>query len=534
MTTKSFFIVSTFLFMLCTACNPSTVLGDDDTESTDGNTSDEEDNDALQTEAVSDFVWDNTDVASITLNGTSISSSSTNVTISGSTATITSGGYYSISGTLSNGQIVVKADSGIVKIQLNNASLTNTSSSPLYIKKAKKAVFFLADGTTNSVTDASSYSNSDEPNAAIFSNDYLGFTGTGALSVKGNYNDGISSDDQIIINNGQITVNAKDDAIRGKDYLLVKDGTITATASTGHALKSDNADDNGYGYVKITGGTLNLTSTSGDGIHGVKRSIVNGGTLNISAASSQGLKSDSLVIINGGNTNIKSSREGIESPYITVTDGTLTINASDDGFNASKGNGGESNDGSLLTINGGDVAIFTTTGDAIDSNGNIGMTGGTVIAHGPKSQPEVGLDYNGTFNITGGFLVVSGIYSSNMTQATSTSSSQCALKIVSGGTTSGGGMGGMGSNSGTTLSSTTLIHVEDASGNNLLTFQPNKSYSSILFSSSSLKKNASYNIYTGGTSTGTVTNGLYSGGTYSGGTLKSTTTVSSSVTTISF
>ena len=495
---------------LSVACNPDTVLSNDDS-------SDSNDSSASQTEQASDYDWNSTSAETITLNTTSISTTSANVTISGTTATITKAGSYILSGNLTNGQLIVKTDTGIVKIMLNGATMANSSTSPFYIKSASKAIIFLADGSTNSVSDASTYANSDEPNASLFSNTYLAFTGTGSLTVKGNYNDAISSDDQIIINNGNITVTAKDDGIRGKDYLKVNGGTIKATAGTGHALKSDNSTDAGYGYVEVNGGNLTLSSTSADGIHAKKRVIINDGKLSISAPASQGLRSDSLVVVNGGTTTITASNEGVESPIITFNGGTTDITASDDGLNATYGNGSESNDNSLLLIAGGYLAISAKTGDGLDSNGNIKMTGGTAIVHGPSSQPEVGIDYNGTFNISGGLLMVSGPNSGNMIQTTSTSSSQYTIKITS---------SSIGTN---------LIHIEDASGTDLITFKPIRSAYYLVFSSSGLKSGSSYSIYTGGTYTGgTTINGYSTEGTYSGGTLKKTFTVSGIVTSVSF
>jgi hypothetical protein len=498
-----------FIIILGIACSKSAdgvTAGDSDDDSSAG----------VQTEQTGDYDWTTTTSNDITLNGTSISTTSANVTISGTIATITKGGQYTISGTLTNGQIKVDADTATVKIKLNGATIANSSTSPFYIKKSKKTIIFVADGTTNSISDATTYSNTDEPNACIFSNTYLAFTGTGALTVKGNYNDAISSDDQIVINNGTITVTAKDDGIRGKDYLKVNGGTLKVTAGTGHALKSDNDTDKGYGFVEINGGTVNLASTSADGIHAVKRVIINDGNVSIAASASQGLRSDSLVLVNGGITNITASREGAESPNITIAKGTINITASDDGLNATKGTGGESNDGSMLAITGGNLSINAVGGDGLDSNGNISMTGGTAVVHGPRSQPEVGLDYNGTFTMKGGFLVISGIYS-QMTQGISTSSSQYGLKITSS----------------SSLSTSTLIHIQDASGNDLVTFQPLRAYTSIIFSSPALLSGTNYSIYTGGTSTGTVSNGLYSSGIYSGGTLKKTISLSSAVTTVS-
>jgi len=488
------------------SCDPENII--DDTTSSNSST---------QIESSTDYEWLTDSQETITLSGTTITSNSENVSINGSVATINQPGYYVLSGTLSNGQIVVDVDSGIVKIKLSDVSITNTSGSPFYVKSSDKTIIFLEDGTSNNLTDASSYASSGEPNATLFSNSYLAFTGTGSLTIKGNYNDGISSDDEIIIQSGTYTVTAKDDAIRGKNYLRIADGTVTASAGTGHALKSDNETKAGYGYILISGGTLNLTSTSADGIHAVKRVIFNGGTATISAVKSQGLKSDSLVVVNGGVITVSSSHEGIESPYITINDGEVNINASDDGLNSSFGNGSENNDNSMLTLAGGYVYINATGGDGLDSNGNMKMTGGTVIVHGPSQQPEVPIDYNGTFSLSGGFLIASGT-SSNMTQGASSSSTQYSLKI----TTS------------SSVSSGTLFHIQDASGNNIVTFKGNRSFGAIIFSSPDLVKGSSYSIYTGGSCTGTLKNGIYSGGTYNGGTSKKTFTVSSTITSITF
>jgi trimeric autotransporter adhesin len=85
-----------------------------------------------------------------------------------------------------------------------------------------------------------------------------------------------------------------------------------------------------------------------------------------------------------------------------------------------------------------------------------------------------------------------------------------------------------------TLSSGTLFNIQDQGSTNLVTFKPVRAIYYIVFSSSDLKNGSSYNIYTGGSSTGTYTNGIYVGGSYSGGTKKSSFTVSKTVTSVSF
>ena len=509
------------IYSLFVSCDPDNLLDNNDS-----------DNSSNETELASDYDWNAGNATTISLNNNNITSGSDAVTIAGSIATITKAGYYIVNGTLTNGQLIVAVDSGIVKIQFDGVNIANTTGSPFYIKKSSKTILFLADGSSNMISDASSYVSSEEPNAAIFSNSYLAITGNGSLTVKGNFNDAISTDDELIINNGTITATGKDDAIRGKNFLKVNGGTITATGGTGHALKSDNTDKAGYGYIKIDGGTLNLASSSADGIHAVKRVIINSGNLTISATGSQALHSDSLVFINDGTTIIKSSKEGIESPYIVINGGELNINATDDGFNSTFGNGGEAIDKSCLTINGGKTSVEVVKGDGLDSNGTGNMTGGTVVVHGPSSAPEVALDVNGDFKVTGGTMIASGPNSGNMIEGPATSSSQYSVLIKFG--ASSGQFGGPGGGTGTNqIAAGTIINIRDSSGNSLISFVPVRACYYVIFSSPLLKSGSTYTVYTGSTVTGeTIWNGYYQNGTATGGTSRGTFTVSGKLTTV--
>ncbi len=527
-------------------------------------------------EESADYIWDSSSVMSIVLNGNSITENTAGASTSGSKLTISAAGTYSISGSLTDGQIIVNTtDKATVRLILNGVDIRCSSSAPIYVKSAEKVVVVLAENTSNKLTDGTTYTYDvvadEEPNATIFSKSNLSIYGKGSLTVNANFNDGISTKDGLVINSGNITVTSKDDGIRGKDYLVVKSGTITVN-STGDGLKSDNDSDGSKGYVSIESGTITVTSgtdaisaqtdvlikdgkfnlTSGGGsgktvsstvsakgIKGTVSVIIDGGTIVVNSADDaihsnasiainggiislssgdDGIHSDSTLGLNGGDLTITKSYEGIEGITITVNKGNISVTSSDDGFNATKGliaGGSESNDGSSLYINGGYVVVTASKGDGLDSNGSIVMTAGTVIVHGPQSQPEVGMDYNGTFDISGGTLVVSGS-SSNMTQGPSTSSKQYSLKLM---LTS-------------TLSNSTLFHIQDSGGNDILTFKPAQSYSSIVFSSPNLKNGSTYDIYTGGSSTGTLTDGVYSGGTYSGGTKYTSFTISGILTSI--
>lgn len=359
---------------------------------------------------------------------------------------------------------------------------------------------------------------------------------------------GISSDKNVNILSGNITIVTTGNGATYKNSSGVTDsynatcittdidlniigGTVTASGSgsASKALSSDgkmtfgNTDSSPIVNLTTTGSKILISGSGPNADYAESKTIKSDGALTINngnftiSSNDDGMKSETSISIKKGTVNITKSVEGIEAPFITVYDGNVSITSSDDGFNATKGNGGEANDGSLLDIKGGYIVVSASNGDGLDSNGNITMSGGTVLVHGPQSNPEVGLDFNGTFNISGGFLAVSGT-NSNMTQAPNNTSTQYAVKAVSS----------------QQLSSSTLFHIQDASGNDLLTFKPARNYYSMIYSSSSLKNGASYSIYTGGSSTGTLKDGLYSGGVYSGGTLKKTFTISSKITNVSF
>ena len=315
----------------------------------------------------------------------------------------------------------------------------------------------------------------------------------------------------------------------GSIYLYGGDIQISNSGSAGKGISSDEDLVIGDGLADVvlqvtTTGSKILESGTGQNaeyaeaktIKADRDVVINNGNISLSS-NDDGIKAKSSITINGGFLDISKSVEGIEAPFITVNDGEILVNSSDDGFNATMGNGGEANDGSLLLINGGQIAVSASNGDGFDSNGNIQMIGGTVVIHGPQSSPEVGLDFNGNFSISGGLLVVSGT-NSNMTEAPGATSAQYSVKATTNSRISAG----------------TLFHVEDSNGIELFTFKPERAYYSMIFSASSIQNGGSLSLYTGGSSTGTEWHGLYTGGSYSGGSLKKTFTITGKLTNVSF
>jgi len=202
--------------------------------------------------------------------------------------------------------------------------------------------------------------------------------------------------------------------------------------------------------------------------------------------------------------------------------------SSDDGFNVAAGNDGSgvqpgmggpradnftANSNNLLTLHGGTIWI-DAGGDGLDSNGSIEMTGGTVLVNGPTEQMNGAIDYNGTFAVSGGLLAAVG--SAGMAEAPDANSTQGVLLV----------------NFNATLPAGTLVHIQNSSGEDVLTFAPTKNFQTLAFSSAALTQGETYTIFTGGGSSGTALDGLYAGGAYSGGTQFTGFTVSGTVTTL--
>ena len=117
-----------------------------------------------------------------------------------------------------------------------------------------------------------------------------------------------------------------------------------------------------------------------------------------------GIKSEQKVWITGGTINVAKSVEGIEAPVIIIDGGDITVYASDDGLNASAS--AITTTGLSITINNGTLAVTVGPGDtdAIDSNGDIVVNGGTITITAPTSS----FDFDGTGNINGGTVSVNG------------------------------------------------------------------------------------------------------------------------------
>ena len=443
-----------------------------------------------------DVTWDSSSEVTINLsNPTAIDG----VTVSDGVITITKAGNYKLIGTY-EGQIKVEAaDSDMVRLVLKNATITHSTGAAINVVEADEVVIYTASGTTNTVSDGSSYADtaSGSPDAAIYSKSDLTLAGEGTLKVEGKYEEGIHTSDGLVIASGTLEVNAANTGIKGKDYVDILDGTVTVTASQ-DGIKATNNTDGNRGWVRLSGGTVNIS------------------------ADDDGFKAERVLEISGGTLNINQANEGIEGQYINILDGTVNVTSSDDGINASysttststesaststtqtaqrnqaaQGNTGQGNAAqggqppagggaggtfevvdATINISGGTVTV-NAKGDGIDSNGTATLSGGTVIVYGPFTGGNTSLDTNGDLLLNGA--TVTAANSGDMFEAPSTNSTSGYLKI----------------SNVSNLSAGTTVQVTDSSGNVVANYKvTNSSTALIVVSSSKITKGESYTVYT--------------------------------------
>lgn len=365
------------------------------------------------------------------------------------TVTITKKGDYLISGTCSNGQIIVEANKEKdVRLILNGVNLTCTDSAPIYEKQCDKMVITLADGTENVLSDTlpKVYDNEEkqQPDSCIFAKDDLVINGNGTLKVSSAYSEGIHSTDSVKLISGNIIVNSGDNGVRGKEGVIVKEAVLDVT-SKGDGIRTTYSDNTSLGYILIEGGNIKVYSAK-DGIQATGHIQVTGGVIDVTtdngvahadsedSKSAKGIKSDhdiyisgasvtvnstedainndgnlivddgSLtltamddavstdgnIVINGGTVTVEGSKEGFDAYSVSINGGSVTVNASDDGIKASVGDDEADSDDKVKF---GDANPFSDS-----SNAYIAVTGGSVNI---TSEGEY-IDSDGNLYITGG------------------------------------------------------------------------------------------------------------------------------------
>ncbi|MFV0390271.1 MAG: carbohydrate-binding domain-containing protein [Paludibacteraceae bacterium] len=431
---------------------------------------------SLYKDGVADYVFllsnvDSLTFASVTAKQITIAYSSTGVTVtnpfesrgidiavSGSDVTVNSTladtkVEYILSGTTADGSF--KLYSGYkYQLTLNGVNITNSDGPAINIQSGKKCEIELAGGTTNTLSDGSTYATSDEDQkSTLFSEGQLIFSGAGILNISSQSKHAICSDDYISVEEGTINVTATaKDAIHVNDYFEMSGGTLTLTPA-GDGIDSE-------GYVYISGGSITFNSSVADikAIAADSTLTVSAGTINLTLNGNQskGLSSDMDIILTGGtytiNTSgaavLEASGSGYDPSYcaaiksknsVNIEDGTFTITttgAGGKGISADKD----------INISGGNVKITTTgagakytdetgvtdayTSTCLTADANITILDGSVILTSSGLAGK-GISADGTFTM--------GSNTTSPTLSITTSGGEIAS------TTGGGGGPGGGS-----------------------------------------------------------------------------------------
>ena len=454
--------------------------------------------------------YDESEAVKITLSGKTAACNSSNVQIEDGVVTIKAAGVYVLSGTLTDGTVVVDAgDDDKVQLVFDGVSITAADYAAIYAKNADKVFVTLTEGTENTLTVSGDYVQTDDNNvdAVIFAKCDLTLGGSGSLTVKDTTGHGIVSKDDLVVTSGTYTIDSQDHCLNGKNSVRIADGTFTITCDEDgiHAGNDDQQD----GYIYIEGGDIDI-SVGDDAMH-----------------------AEGLLIITGGDIDISKSYEGIEGYKILVTGGDIDVVANDDGFNAARPDSNGQSDGTQSTeddqrqtdssqrrtngtetnrpelpekgdrpgdsgtpggpgmgagmdadydayilITGGTINI-NADGDGIDSNGYLGIAGGSVYVLGPSNNGNGALDYGIYATITGGEMVAVG--GSGMEQGFGDESTQCSALV----------------NFDEWIDVGETITLTDSNGNKLLTYKADKKFDSVLISTSDMKQGETYTLTAG-------------------------------------
>lgn len=319
---------------------------------------------------------------------------SDSVVIDGDTITITEEGTYILSGSLTNGQIVVEAENAKVQLVLDNADISCETSAAIYVKDADKVFITTTDGSTNTVCTSGEFEAIDDNNidAAIFSKSDLTLNGAGSLEVTCPNGHGILSKDDLAITSGEYVVDAGKHALSGKDSVRIAGGIFDLTAGR-DGIHSENTDEGEKGFVYIENGSFTITS-DGDGIDASYVVEIVDGSFDITAGG--GYENGEVHTDNdmmggfgnmGGQTQDGSTGEGNAPSDMTPPDGST-----------GEGNapiGMTSPDGNSVTD-----STTTTSADESSQDGNVIMlsaassttseTADTVIADNTTDEEDTG------------------------------------------------------------------------------------------------------------------------------------------------
>lgn len=335
----------------------------------------------------------------------------------------------------------------------------------------------------------------------------------------------------VYVESGKVNITASNDGIQAETTLKIAGGEITIVSGGGSGNASSNQSGgfndkwgswDGYhddsettesakgikagGSVEITGGNVKLDS-SDDSIHSNGEVLISSGIINASSGD-DGIHADAKAEISGGELTIYKSYEGIEACEIVISGGKSIVTSSDDGLNAAGGNdasslGGRPGQGMFeessgnIMLSGGFMKL-DATGDGIDSNGPITLSGGVFLVSGPTNGGNGAFDYAGEAKVTGGVLVATG--SVGMATGFTSAENQGAMLVSTGTQTAG-----------------VALTLSDTDGNVIVSFVPDKAYQCAVITAPGIVTGKSYVLSAGGEASEADSLGFADGGTLSGG-----------------
>lgn len=351
-----------------------------------------------------DGSYDESAAIPIQLTGETAACTSDAVSIDGTQITLLDEGTYLVSGSLTDGQIVVDADdTDKVQIVLAGAAITCADSAAIYSKNADKVFLTLAEGTENTLTNGGSYTAIDENNidAVVFSKTDLTLNGSGNLTIDAQAGHGVVSKDELTVTGGGYTVTAAGHGMTGKDSLAVAGGTFTITSGK-DGLHAENADDSALGFLYVADGEFTIAA-QGDAVSASGALQTDGGIFDLTTGegSASVTMSTEDSFAPGGRGGGPGRGDGSRPQGEQPAEGETPPERPDGGqppefptqptdeepaFDAQTGEVTDTEEGTVsqkgvkaegtLTINGGTWTIDTVD-DCIHSGGALTVTGGT-------------------------------------------------------------------------------------------------------------------------------------------------------------
>ncbi len=369
---------------------------------------------------------------------------------------IANSGTYILRGNL-DGQITIKAREKNIKLVLDGATIKNAEGPAIACYYADNIVVELRG--ENTIEGEGLKDETSDIDGALFTNSNLIFTGDGTLNITSNGNDAVVSKKDIIFRSGKYHIVSKDDGIKARDNILIKNGTFSLE-TVADALKATNEQENGV--IEIENGYLKINSGD-DAIHAKNQLIINGGIIDIERA-----------------------YEGLEAVKVIINNGEVSINSTDDGINAGLGTsesntprpGGQVNADPrcILEINGGDVYI-NSAGDGIDSNGYVNINGGKLVIDGPARTNNNAIDAGLDINIKGGEVFAIG----NSRTEKANIKYELEGRMLAG----------------------TKIEIKDSKGKTIIEHQTKKQFSNFIINTPRLNEGEEYTVYINGQKQGT-------------------------------